>query len=232
MRPAHNPPLSPWAQPTAPAEGRSKLRARTLGSQRKPRRLLRKQGVRVTVIKSRRPPRRPAPRRASRRRPSPPRGGVFRLGLTLGVLAGLVLTWAAADTGKIQRLPDAAISGRPTRIVDGDTFDIGGHRIRLNGSDAPEMSTPHGEPAKRHLATLLAAGPVACEDTGARTYNRVVARCFIADGRDLDAAMVEDGWAVAMTRFSGGRYVLRQLAAMISGRGMHGRHRLAKMLAQ
>ena len=180
----------------------------------------------MTVIKFRRPPRRPAPRPASRRRPSRPRaarGGVFRLGLTLGVLAGLVLTWAAADTGKIQRLPHDAISGRPTRVVDGDTFDIGGHRIRLEGVDAPEMATPFGNPAKHHLAALLAAGPVACEDTGARTYNRVVARCFTADGRNLDAAMVEDGWAVPMTRFSGGRHMLRYADAMIAGRGMHGR---------
>lgn len=178
----------------------------------------------MAVIKFRRPQRRPAQRPWSSRRRAPrPRGGVFRLGLTLGALAGLVLVWAQADAGRIHRLPDAAISGTPTKIVDGDTFDIGGHRLRLDGVDAPEMATPFGSPAKHHLAALLAAGPVACRDTGARTYNRVVAHCLTAAGRDLDAAMVEDGWAEPMTRFSGGRHMLRYLDAMIAGRGMHGR---------
>jgi endonuclease YncB( thermonuclease family) len=177
----------------------------------------------VTVIKFRRPPRRAAPRPWSPRRTLPRSGGVFRLGLTIGVLAGLALTWAASDTARIHLLPDEVISGQPTRVVDGDTFDIGGHRIRLEGVDAPEMATPFGEPAKNHLAALLAAGPVACQDTGARTYNRVVARCFTADGRNLDAAMVEDGWATPMTQFSGGRHILRHLDAMIAGRGMHAR---------
>lgn len=129
--------------------------------------------------------------------------------------------WALRDAANTDRVAPERISGRPTRIVDGDTFRFGELRVRLAGVDAPEMDTPHGEPARRHLESLVAAGPIRCRDTGGRTHGRIVARCTLADGRDLDAAMVEDGWAVDMPAFTGGRHLWRQLRATLDRRGMH-----------
>lgn len=120
--------------------------------------------------------------------------------------------------------PEARISGRPTRITDGDTLRFGPHRLRLSGIDAPEMSTPHGEPARRHLAALVATrGPIACQDQGGRTHGRIVARCRTADGADLETLMVEAGWATDFTRHSHGRHLPAQLRAMLDGRGMWAR---------
>lgn len=144
--------------------------------------------------------------------------------MTSALLFALVGAWALLDpVPEAARVPAERISGTPTRVIDGDTFDFGPLRVRLASVDAPEMSTPHGEPARRHLAALIAAGgPIRCEDAGARTYERIVARCFTADGADLEAAMVEDGWARDMPRFSHGRHLWRQLRATVARRGMHG----------
>ena len=114
------------------------------------------------------------------------------------------------------------LAGRPTRITDGDTLRLGAQRIRLHGIDAPEMSTPDGEPARRHLARLVGSSPIRCRDTGERSYDRIVAQCWAADGRDLAAAMVEDGWAHDWPRFSGGRYAEAQASAAANHRGLHG----------
>jgi len=112
------------------------------------------------------------------------------------------------------------LEGEPSRIADGDTFTLLGRRVRLQGIDAPEMDTPDGPLARDHMTTLIGSGPVSCTDTGQRSYDRVVAVCH-AGGRELGAAMVEDGWAVEIRRFSGGRYAELEGAAADAARGMH-----------
>jgi endonuclease YncB( thermonuclease family) len=131
--------------------------------------------------------------------------------------AGLSRLGASSSVAEL----GATLSGRATRITDGDTIRIGDTRIRLRGIDAPEMSTPNGEPARRHLANLIGPQPVRCTDTGERSYDRVVAVCYGADGRDLGEAMVEAGWAVDLPRFSGGRYTPHQAEAARLGVGIY-----------
>ena len=92
--------------------------------------------------------------------------------------------------------------------VDGDTLrcaniaDANG-RVRLARIDAPEMSTPGGEPAKRALQAML-TGKVTCELIDASPmrsgfqerdpYGRMVARCRVG-GKDLGEAMKANGFA-------------------------------------
>ena len=115
----------------------------------------------------------------------------------------------------------AALAGQPTSITDGDTFRLAGERIRLHGIDAPEMSTPEGHLARSHLGSLIAGGSVVCDDTGQRSHDRVVAVCRGADGQDLAAQMVSDGWATDWPRYSMGRYAAHEAQARLAGRGMH-----------
>ena len=90
------------------------------------------------------------------------------------------------------------------RIIDGDTLECGGRRIRLAGIDAPEMPghcrrgrdcTP-GDPyaAQAHLR-MMTQGGVSCRATDTDVYGRTVARCEAA-GRDLSCAMIAAGHAV------------------------------------
>lgn len=165
---------------------------------------------------------RPIPGRRLVHRRRDPRARQLALGLAvLAALAGTQFL-PGADRAAAAAVPSADLSGYPTRIVDGDTLRFGAHRVRFAGIDAPEMSTRHGEPARRHLAALVAAGaPLHCDDTGQRTYERIVARCRTADGRDLEAAMVEAGWATDFTQYSHGRYLPAQVRAVVARRGMY-----------
>jgi endonuclease YncB( thermonuclease family) len=92
-------------------------------------------------------------------------------------------------------------------VIDGDTIDIAGSRIRLQGIDAPETDQtctdagkkawPCGRAATRELVELIAGRPLRCETSGLDRYRRVLAVCALPDGSDVNAWMVQQGWALA-----------------------------------
>jgi endonuclease YncB( thermonuclease family) len=103
----------------------------------------------------------------------------------------------------------APISG-PARIIDGDTLDVAGQRIRLHGIDAPEKSQlcrtnsvpwACGVAAWGELVQLTAGRGITCEPRDTDRYGRVVAVCFVED-RDINEAIVRDGWGLAYRQFS------------------------------
>ena len=93
-----------------------------------------------------------------------------------------------------------------TRVVDGDTLDLDGLRIRINGIDAPEFGQrcgdwDCGQAALDQFDTLISAGTVSCEALDQDKYGRTIARCDV-DGQDLGDAMIAAGLARAFTRYS------------------------------
>jgi len=96
-------------------------------------------------------------------------------------------------------------------VIDGDTIEIHGQRIRLFGIDAPEGGQlcvrPNGErwrcgqQASFALANRIGRATVRCEARDIDRYRRVVAVCF-KGSEDLDRWMVANGWAVAFRRYS------------------------------
>jgi endonuclease YncB( thermonuclease family) len=123
-------------------------------------------------------------------------------------------------------------SGHP-RIVDGDTLDLNGIRVRMQGIDALEHdqscnrrgggSFACGTAAREKLAALAAAGTVTCTPDGTMTYGRTVAVCTVQPpggaALDLNGAMVRSGLAFDCPRFSGGRYAAEEAAARAAGEG-------------
>lgn len=99
----------------------------------------------------------------------------------------------------------AEICGR-CQVVDGDTIIIAGMTIRLAGIDAPELADPYGKNAKWALINLCKGQIVRAVTDGSSTYDRVVATCYLPDGRDLSAEMVSAGLALDWKKFSGGKY--------------------------
>lgn len=110
--------------------------------------------------------------------------------------------------------PSAAEPGTVTgaaRVVDGDTIEIEGARIRLEGIDAPEATQSCGRPgsgtwacgraAMRELADLVGSRDVTCESRGVDKYGRMLGVCLAA-GRNLNAEMVSRGLAWAFVRYS------------------------------
>ena len=89
--------------------------------------------------------------------------------------------------------------------IDGDTFKIDGHRIRLWGIDAPERSEIGGTAATLALQGLLDRG-VTCQAVDVDRYGRTVAICMLDDGTDIACALVAMGHARDWPRYSKGRY--------------------------
>ena len=75
------------------------------------------------------------------------------------------------------------ISGRITRVRDGDTFVVGNLPIRLAAVDCPENNTIAGQAASEFMSRYVGA-TATCELTGATTYDRSVGYCSI-EGRDV-----------------------------------------------
>jgi len=91
-------------------------------------------------------------------------------------------------------------------VIDGDTIQIGKVRLRLAGIDAPEMEHPWGKKAKWELVKLCKGQIITAELEPEISYDRVVATCYLPDGRDLSAEMVKMGLAIDWPKFSGGKY--------------------------
>jgi endonuclease YncB( thermonuclease family) len=96
-------------------------------------------------------------------------------------------------------------------VIDGDTIQIHGQRIRLFGIDAPESSQPCarstgerwrcGQQASFALTNRIGRATVSCQPHDLDRYGRIVAVCF-QESEDLNRWMVANGWAVAFRRYS------------------------------
>lgn len=152
----------------------------------------------------------------------------LRVFLCLLAVSGATATPAPAQESS--RAPSAAIAiqGPVQAFNDGDTFVVRGFSIRLKGIDAPETaqtcrdgrdrSYPCGDHAANHLVDLVGGDEVHCQGEEKDEYDRLIAYCR-AGGRDLNRAMVRDGWAVAFVRFDDS-YVAEEEAARAARRGI------------
>ena len=110
------------------------------------------------------------------------------------------------DAASATPLPKKETLTGAAYITDGDTIKIKKTQIRLFGIDAPELNHPYGKKAKWALHALCKGHTVRAEITEKDEYGRTVARCYLPDGRDLSAEMVEQGMAIDWPKFSGGKY--------------------------
>lgn len=114
-------------------------------------------------------------------------------------------------------------------VIDGDTIEIHGQRIRLFGIDAPEsdqlcrgddsLQYHCGAKAANELDAFIAGRSVSCTDIDERTYRRVVAVCTV-DGVDLADRLVRQGLALDWPKYSKGDYAVAQTEAKHAGRGV------------
>ena len=128
-----------------------------------------------------------------------------RFACAIGALLVLIVIPAAGAP-----IPGSVVEG-PAAIVDGDTIEIAGQRIRLEGIDAPEAAqscsgahgeaSPCGQAATRALRDLIGHETVACESVGTDKYGRMLGLCFL-DGEDINRFMVESGNAWAYVKYS------------------------------
>lgn len=145
------------------------------------------------------------------------------IGKRTPILAGaMVATLLLLQSGRV----DADMVGE-ARIIDGDTVEIGGERIRLHGIDAPESRQTCsvvgeewrcGESATLALVDETAGQPLTCKGNKRDRYGRLIAVCY-AGSDDLNAWMVREGWAVAYRRYSKD-YIDEEAEARAAGNGI------------
>lgn len=121
----------------------------------------------------------------------------------------------------------ADITGKP-RVIDGDTIEIAGERIRLHGIDAPESKQTCtdgdgkewrcGQEATIALATIVGDQSVTCKGEERGKYGRLIAVCYVGLFQ-LNVLMVTRGWALAYRQYSSD-YVPEEDDARIHKRGI------------
>lgn len=95
--------------------------------------------------------------------------------------------------------------GPVTHVRDGDTIEVEGVAVRLQGVSAPERGHALYDKGKAFMVRLVMGQAVRCELDGTRTHDRVVGICYL-DGRDIGAEVIRAGLALDCPRFSKGRY--------------------------
>lgn len=127
--------------------------------------------------------------------------------------------------------PGTDLTGRAS-IIDGDTVEIHGTRIRLWGIGAPEsaqlcrgedsLQYRCGSKAANELDAFVAARPVNCVPINFDKYGRTVASCSV-EGVDLAQWLVSKGLALDWPQYSRGRYQQAQHEAEQADKGILGR---------
>lgn len=127
----------------------------------------------------------------------------------------------------IKSVSDEAIVIGAARVIDGDTLDIQGNRIRIHGIDTPEsrqtclrgsITWLCGQEASALLRELTKNTQTKCERIDTDRYNRIVGKCF-ADGKDVGEEMVRSGMALAYRQYSKD-YVSVEAAAKAASKGL------------
>lgn len=131
----------------------------------------------------------------------------------LGLAALVALTLVAFTAHESARAAEM-VSGH-ARVIDGDTIEINGVRIRLEGIDAPEtgqrcnrrvvgvlvLTWACGSAAANTLEELTRGKAVSCQSAGIDRYGRMLGICAV-DGQDINAEMVRRGMAWAFVKYS------------------------------
>jgi endonuclease YncB( thermonuclease family) len=126
----------------------------------------------------------------------------------LGAAGGAALILVGLSTDLFGRVPPGPteITATPSQVivVDGETLRLGEFVIRLSDVAAPvrgeacAAGPDCGSQATTALANLVRDHDVTCHIAKHDGGDRLVARCRAGD-RDINAALVESGWARALS---------------------------------
>jgi endonuclease YncB( thermonuclease family) len=135
-------------------------------------------------------------------------GSRFPVAVALAV--GIVASAMVSNANALSWLRNSDVSGLAT-VIDGDTLDIDGRRVRLEGIDAPEIaqvcdkadgrSWACGRAAADALVSLTSRRRVTCRSDGTDKYDRMLGVCSV-DGLEINAELVRRGLAWAFVKYS------------------------------
>jgi endonuclease YncB( thermonuclease family) len=157
------------------------------------------------------------------------RRGYAGVAVVIAVLL-LAACYSAIDVSTPDRpdpTPARQIVGA-ARVLDGDTIEIDGKRIRLHGIDTAEDGQSCGladggawdcaEAATARLRALTAGRTMTCDAVDRDRYGRIVAGCRVGD-TDVQEVLTREGLAWAYRQYSRA-YVPAEEAAQAERRGI------------
>jgi len=92
-------------------------------------------------------------------------------------------------------------SGIVSRVIDGDTIQVAGQSVRLQGIDAPESDQHHGGTATAALKARALNRKVTLDIQGTDRYDRLIAVVYM-DEQNLNRWLVQSGHAWEYDRYS------------------------------
>jgi endonuclease YncB( thermonuclease family) len=142
----------------------------------------------------------------------------LRVLLSFAVLGLGLLSETEADS--------ATILEGTASVIDGDTIEIHGKRIRLDGFDTPERGAMCEkvnvyQKAALALSDFIGKRTVTCEIFGEDQYDRGIGRCQVGD-ESLAEFIVANGWGRDWPKHSKGEYADEEAAARSAGAGIWG----------
>ena len=152
----------------------------------------------------------------------------IRSSVVAHIVAGLAIFIATYQSEATTTSFAADLTGRAS-VIDGDTIEIHGQRIRLFGIDAPEggqlcddaqgKAYRCGQAAALALADKIGSATVQCEPRDTDRYKRAVAICRAGE-LELNRWLVSEGLAIEYQKYSGGRYRDAEDDAKAAKRGL------------
>ena len=144
-----------------------------------------------------------------------------------GSCSGGIKETAAKPQARPQTASDQIIG--VASVVDGDTIEIHGTRIRLRGIDAPESRQMCqdatgkdyrcGQRAALSLSDFIGRKTVSCTQKDKDRYGRIAAVCYTG-GVDINGWMVRNGYALAYRQYGGAAYAADEAAAQSARAGI------------
>lgn len=130
---------------------------------------------------------------------------------SLRLAAALVFVLYVGSVSPASAKPPVDTVTGVASVIDGDTIEVHGQRIRLFGIDAPESRQlcqdskgedyRCGQKAALALADKIGRQTVRCEGKATDRYGRLVAVCYLKD-LDLGAWLVSEGLAIDYRKYS------------------------------
>ena len=102
------------------------------------------------------------------------------------------------------------VKSNKVKVVDGDTINLNGQKIRFSGIDTPEINQvcnkndeiiKCGILAKELLISMIGNNKVKCVNEGVDRYKRILAECFV-NNQSLSKYLVREGFAFAYRKYS------------------------------